>query len=131
MAKEDIDPNIAPMIAELVARRKSRNLVQIDIDRLTGWASGSCGKYEAGIRRPGMVAFAWWAEVLGCQWVLDTKGFPRPQWKSSATLLINMMENHDCRLKLKETAGQCEKRTEQAAKLADELEDMARQIRAA
>lgn len=56
---------LALLVGDLIKRRQSLGMSQIELDERIGTPVGLIGKYEAFIRRPSAQALAEWAQALG------------------------------------------------------------------
>jgi transcriptional regulator with XRE-family HTH domain len=124
MPAYEIDPLLRPLIDGFRNRRKQLGYTQLDVDRMTGWAAGLCGWYESGKRRPSLVSLNWWARALGMALTIETDGFPKASWRSSATVIAKILDDHQCRLEIKETGVPMPKRTEVARELMEAAETL-------
>lgn len=67
--KYDKGPHWA-LIMALIQRRQDIGLSQSEVDHRVGWATGYCGKLEAGMRRPGVDTLWDWMVALKCEIIL-------------------------------------------------------------
>ncbi|ANS04087.1 putative DNA-binding protein [uncultured Mediterranean phage uvDeep-CGR2-KM21-C368] len=58
------------IIKEFVKRRHQLKIPQLEMDDIIGVAKGLVGKWECGMRKPGVFMLYCWAEALKCKLVL-------------------------------------------------------------